>query len=251
MADFKDLFSKQAATYRNSRPTYPQELYEFITAKCKDKTLAWDCATGNGQCATALASYFDKVIATDASASQIENAIPNPKVEYRVANAYNSGLENASIDLITVATAAHWFEIEKFYVEADRVLKSNGVLAIWSYGGCRSAEDEINKVLDKLSYDILGDYWSPEIWRIWRDKYRNLPFPYALEDAPAFKTELYWNYEQLVNYLNSWSGVQNYKNQVGKNPVDIIEEELKNAWGNVDDKKLLTWQLHMKIGRKL
>ncbi|RYD74752.1 MAG: SAM-dependent methyltransferase, partial [Sphingobacteriales bacterium] len=65
MPEFKDLFSAQAETYRNSRPTYPQELYEFIVGFCRNKNLAWDCATGNGQCATALAEYFDKIIATD------------------------------------------------------------------------------------------------------------------------------------------------------------------------------------------
>lgn len=249
MAAFKDQFSKQADIYRNSRPTYPPELYDFITALCKNRNMAWDCATGNGQCAVALAEYFDKVIATDASAQQIQNAFEHPKITYRVATAYNSGLENASADIVTVATAAHWFEIEKFYAEADRVLAPQGVLAIWSYGGC-NVNAEVDAVLAKLSLEILADYWAPEIWRIWRDKYKNLPFPYEQITAPPFKSVLNWDLQQLINYLNSWSGVQNYKSKENRNPVALIETELKAAWGDPETTKPVTWHLYMKVGRK-
>ncbi len=249
MAEFKDLFSRQANIYRNSRPTYPQDLYEFVTGLCSNKTVAWDCATGNGQCAVALADYFEKVEATDASASQIENAIAHPKVNYRVATAYSSGLKNASADLITVATAAHWFEIDKFYAEADRVLKPGGALAIWSYGGC-TVNEQVDEALHKLSHNILADYWSPEIWKIWRDKYQTLPFPYRLTESPQFTSKLNWNLQQLINYLNSWSGVQNYKNANAKNPVDIIEDELANIWGEPDMLKPVYWRLYMKAGIK-
>src|SRR5688572_12850338 len=106
---FRDHFSNQAGIYARSRPRYPDELFRFLASHCKKTGLAWDCATGNGQAAVSLASFFNEVIATDASPQQIAHAMPGEKITYYVASAYESGLENESADLITVATAAHWF----------------------------------------------------------------------------------------------------------------------------------------------
>jgi len=71
---FKDHFSKQAADYAKFRPTYPQELFDYLGSIAPSRQLAWDCATGSGQAAVGLASAFDRVIATDASEKQIANA---------------------------------------------------------------------------------------------------------------------------------------------------------------------------------
>ena len=94
--------------------------------------MAWDCATGNGQAAISLAQYFNKVIATDGSKQQLENAMQHPKVQYKIALAEESGIESNSIDLVTVAAAVHWLNFEKFYAEVNRVLKPTGIIAIWS-----------------------------------------------------------------------------------------------------------------------
>jgi len=56
----KDLFSNQASTYARYRPVYPKELYNYILKFVTEKNMAWDCATGNGQAALALAPYFKK-----------------------------------------------------------------------------------------------------------------------------------------------------------------------------------------------
>src|ERR1051326_7411546 len=112
---FKDHFSKQATGYAKFRPRYPQKLFDYLGSIAPSRQLAWDCATGNGQAAVGLASVFDRVIATDASEKQIANAEQHDHVEYRVAPAEESGLESSSIDLIMVAQALHWFDLERFY----------------------------------------------------------------------------------------------------------------------------------------
>src|SRR5215204_4418200 len=109
MAQFKDLFSARAALYSKYRPQYPRPLFDWVTSLVEQHRLAWDCGTGNGQAATSLAAYFDNVVATDASESQIAEAAQHPGVEYRVATAYESGLAARSVDLVTVAQAIHWF----------------------------------------------------------------------------------------------------------------------------------------------
>lgn len=108
--DFKDHFSSHAGQYARSRPTYPAELFDFLVSLTNHHDLAWDCATGNGQAAVALAGRFARVIATDASAAQVANAAEHPNVTYLVATAEHSGLSHESVDLITVAQALHWFD---------------------------------------------------------------------------------------------------------------------------------------------
>jgi len=77
---FKDHFSPLAASYAAYRPEYPHELFESVAGVAAWHRVAWDCATGNGQAAGGLAEYFAHVIATDASAEQIEHATPYDNV---------------------------------------------------------------------------------------------------------------------------------------------------------------------------
>src|SRR6266852_7952893 len=102
---FKDYFSSQAADYAKFRPTYPQELFEYLGSIAPSRKQAWDCGTGNGQAAVGLAAVFDRVIATDASEKQIANAQAHEHIEYHVATAENSGLQPETVDLLMVAQA--------------------------------------------------------------------------------------------------------------------------------------------------
>jgi ubiquinone/menaquinone biosynthesis C-methylase UbiE len=123
---FKDHFSPQASDYARFRPTSPRQMFQFLARLAPRHELAWDCATGSGQVAVPLADHFAHVIATDASAQQIANAEPHPRVKYRVAPAEQSGLVSGSVDLIMVAQALHWFDLDAFNAEARRVLKPAG-----------------------------------------------------------------------------------------------------------------------------
>jgi ubiquinone/menaquinone biosynthesis C-methylase UbiE len=72
------------------------------------------------------------VIGTDVSADQISHAIPKENVEYRCSPGEDlSFLQSNSVDLITIATALHWLDTEKFFQEVQRVLKAHtGVLRL-------------------------------------------------------------------------------------------------------------------------
>src|SRR5579872_408577 len=131
---FHDHFSGVANRYADFRPTYPAALFDYLATLVPKDSTVWDCACGNGQAAVDLAARFDHVIATDASKEQIASAEPNPRIDYRVAPAEQSGLPDQSIGLVTVAQAIHWFDFDKFYAETKRVLRSGGVIAVWAYG---------------------------------------------------------------------------------------------------------------------
>ena len=155
---FQDLFSSQSDIYVRSRPTYPDELFDFLASISPDNKLCWDCATGNGQAAISLSKHFKQVIATDGSEKQILNAITRDNIEYRVATAEQNGLPDNCADLITVATAAHWFDHDKFYAEALRVAKPNAIIAVWAYSET-IISSEIDALMEWFMYDFLLDYW--------------------------------------------------------------------------------------------
>ncbi len=246
---FKDYFSEHAQVYAQARPDYPQELFDFLGAQCADHDLAWDCATGNGQAAVSLSRIFKRVIATDGSTEQIQQALPAPNIDYRQATAEDAVLDVHSCDLITVAQALHWFDADAFFENVASFLKPEGVFATWSYGIHRINEP-IDAVVGRLYEEILGEYWPPER-RIVENHYRDISFPFstALEEGLVMSRN--WNLEQLCNYINSWSALQRYMRRNGSNPLALVQEELLQAWGEApEDTRLVEWPLTVIVGRK-
>lgn len=248
-ASFKDHFSGHAAMYRHARPTYPPELFDWLAALAPDAALAWDCGCGNGQASQALAVHFEHVVATDPSANQIAQAEPGTNIEYRTEPAEQSSLADASASLATVAQALHWFDHEVFYREVDRVLKPGGVLAAWTYAGCSVGDAAIDDTIAHLYDDLTGPYWPPE--RALVDAgYRTLAFPFDEIAAPAFTMKMSWSMDQLLAYFRSWSATQRYIAANGRDPVALVETDLRSAWNDVETLRDVHWQLYLRAGRR-
>ncbi len=244
---FEDLFSAQSSQYAQYRPTYPDVVYEYLASIVPARSLVWDCGTGNGQAAAGLAQYFERVYATDASAGQIAHARPHPRVEYHLENAEQVALEFASADLVTVAQAVHWFDLDKFYAEVRRVLKADGVIAVWSYT-LPEVSSQIDEVTARYYSETLSGSWSKGI-RYVEEKYRTLPFPFEEVSSPSFFIEDKWDFEQFAGFLNSWSGVQEYLRTKGVHPLKEIWDELTDGWGDEKEKRLIRWRLYFRIGK--
>lgn len=244
---FKDHFSKQAADYAKFRPQYPQELFDYLGNTAPSRQLVWDCGTGNGQAAVGLASVFDRVIATDASEKQIANAKPHDRVEYRVASAETSGIDSATIDLIMVAQALHWFDLDRFYAEAQRVLRPNGVLAASAYN-LLHIESRIDEVVNRYYYEVVGSFWPPE--RELVEQFAALPFPFDEFDPPKFEMNARWNLDHLVGYLRSWSSTQRFIAAKKSDPLEQIMDDLRNAWDEPQRTRRVIWPLTLRVGRK-
>lgn len=248
MAGFKDHFSGASSDYQRNRPTYPNALFEFLAAQAPGRSSAWDCATGTGQAAQRLARYFERVIATDGSETQIANALRDPRIDYRVATAEASGLENAAVDLVTVAQALHWFDIPAFFGEARRVLKPRGIIAIWSYN-LLTIEPAIDALINHLYGPVLDAYWPPER-RLVESDYRDIEFPFRQLATPAFAMESHWTLEQLLGYLRTWSAVRRFQDERGIDPVIATGEALLPLWGERESVKAIRWPLPVRIGVK-
>jgi ubiquinone/menaquinone biosynthesis C-methylase UbiE len=245
----KDHYSIQAANYVRYRPTYPTELFSFLSELVPNKETALDCGTGNGQCAIGLSEYFNKVIAIDTSSTQLLYAIERDNIEYKLGNAEKTDLPDKSIDLITTACSAHWFDINLFYNEVERLLKSGGVLAIWTYFKPR-IEQKINKVLDEYYDEILGDYWVNKTSHV-SLHYQEIPFPFnEVRLSQTFMSKMNWNYQNLKGFLQTESGNKEFVSKNSFDPINLINDKLKNSWGESDLIRTVYFELFIKIGKK-
>lgn len=244
---FKDHFSKASDKYALYRPEYPEELFRYLASLVPSKKRAWDCATGSGQAARQLIPFFDEVIASDASESQIDNAPKCGRIDYRVMAAERTDIEDASVDLITVGQALHWLDIEAFYKEARRVLKADGILAAWAYA-LMETDRELHQTISEYYHDVLGEYWPPERTII-EAAYRTVEFPFEELPAPVFVMSMNWTIDQLKGYLGTWSASLRYRDRHQQNPVELIADRLASGWGRSRRRKM-TWPIHLRVGRK-
>lgn len=244
---FKDHFSGVAGQYAQFRPRYPRSLFEYLAGQCARTERAWDCACGSGQASLALAEHFSCVVATDASAAQVAAAATHPRVLYRVAPAEASGLEPASVDLVTVAQALHWLDLDAFYREVRRVLRPEGVLAVWCYGRFDVEGREIDALLQRFYDETIGPFWPPERAHV-EAGYRHFPFPFAPLDPPPLQMQTSWSLSHLTGYLRSWSATSRYLQIKGHDPVEPLEQLLRPLWGGEERTRRITWPLSLRAG---
>jgi len=244
---FQDHFSSLATAYALHRPGHPPELFDYLAGLAPARGLAWDCGTGNGQAAVALAERFERVVATDASAQQIALAVHRERIEYRVEPAENTTLPDRSVDLVTVAVAVHWFDLERFYREVRRVLKAGGVIAVWSYH-LPSVDTAIDPLMRRYYRDIVWPYWPPGFHYV-DERYETLPFPFAEIALPPITMTTPWTLERVAGFLASWSASERYRRAKGHHPLDEIWRELRIAWGPEERERVVVWPLHVRAGR--
>lgn len=222
-------------------------MFDHLAGLAPSRRLAWDCGTGNGQAALALAERFDHVVATDASEQQIRHAFPHPRIDYRIEPAEATSLETGSVDLITVGTAVHWFDFDRFYAEVRRVARPGGILAVWTYH-FPAVEPALLRCLERYYFETLAGCWPEEIHYL-EEHYRTLPFPFEEIDPPAFFMEADWTLDDLLAFMASWSGSRRYRERHNRDPLDEVRSELGEWWGDPAHAHAMRWPLHFRIGR--
>jgi SAM-dependent methyltransferase len=245
---FKDHFSTQAACYAQSRPSYPPVLFDWLKSRCLRHDVAWDCGAGNGQASRELGRHFRQVVATDASHAQIAQAVRSPGIDFVVALAEQSCLDERCIDLVTIAQALHWFDLERFYAEAARVLRPGGLVAAWSYGMLEVEDAEIDTLVQRFYHVDVGAYWPAERRHV-ESGYRDIHFPFNRMETPLFTMEVSWNLQQLLGYLRSWSATARFVALQGFDPVIELEASLREHWGDDGQERSLRWPLALLVGQ--
>ncbi|XP_013411892.1 putative methyltransferase DDB_G0268948 [Lingula anatina] len=210
-------------------------------------TQAIDVGCGTGQFTTMLAPYFQRVIGLDPSPYQVENAnkgcVP-PNVTYQVGNAEKLPVPNDSADLVTAATAAHWFDMNDFYKESARILRPNGCLAVLYYDVIpdihgSSNGDAIKRLLDEY-FILLQDrnMWvepaeTNYVTHFARDV--DAPFPkpfvdYTREDSLDIKKDI--SVSEILGYVKSWSSTGNLMKTCSDagSILERLESSLRALW---------------------
>lgn len=238
-------FDDGGASYAAHRPTYPSQLAEALAAIVPRRRLAVDVGCGNGQLTVLLAQHFDEVIGLDPSADQIANAAPADGVGYRIAPAEATGLDDAGADLITVAQAAHWFDLPAFYAEVRRIAAPGGVLALITYGVV-VLEPELRQRFSQLYTDEIGQYWPPERRHV-DSGYADLDFPFELIDVPPTAIERDWTLDQFGGYLRTWSAARKAEAAGAGQLIDDYLDDVRAAWG--PGPRRVRWPITVIAGR--
>lgn len=241
----KDLFSTQAKQYAAFRPVYPEALYSFILQHVKEKGTAWDCATGNGQVAQVLAAHFERVYGTDISQQQLDHAGRAANIVYTISPAEQTAFANQQFDLITVGQALHWFDLDRFYAEVNRVGKPGALLAIWGYALLYIAPG-IDDAISDFYENTVGPYWD-NARRLVENQYTTLPFPFERIAAPPLTIEVTWTLEHLSGYFSSWSATQKFIKDKGHDPVPAFIERLAVLWG--EGERVVKFPVFMLTGK--
>lgn len=242
----KNYFYSCSSDYSRFRPDYPVDLFRFLESLCRDRRQAWDCGAGTGQATAGLAGRFEAVFASDISFDQIAQAAPRPGVYYFVGSAGSAPIRSASLDLVVVAQALHWFDLDKFFQEVRRILKPGGVIGVWCYR-FPSVDSRVDAVLKYLNGEILRESW-PQRRRLVDQAYQTIAFPFREVATPDFRMEEEWNLDRYLGYLGTWSAVHVYRERKGADPLIRIRSDLLKAWRQGSRARKIKWSLHLRAG---
>jgi ubiquinone/menaquinone biosynthesis C-methylase UbiE len=134
--DPKERFSNRVENYARFRPTYPLAVIEVLKNECglAPNSVVADIASGTGIFTRLLLENRIRVLGVEPNADMRragEEYLANyPNFTSVTATAENTGLPDQSVDLVTAAQAAHWFDREKALHEFQRILKQAGYLAL-------------------------------------------------------------------------------------------------------------------------
>lgn len=245
MSDVTRLFGERAGGYASFRPDYPASLFDWLAASSPRQQRALDIGCGSGQASLALTTRFGLVLACDSSVQQLCEIRPPAELQLFAADAWHLPLKAASVDLITVAQALHWFADAAFFAEIRRILRPDGLFCAWCYG-LMQINPAVDALVNELHGELLGDYWPAGRASVDND-YRDIVTGFARLKVPDFAIELRWSLAHLLGYLRTWSAVQRWEGAHGKDPVSLFQARLQTAWGD-NPQQFIRWPLHLVAG---
>lgn len=185
------------------------------------------------------------MIATDASAAQIAQAPELPNVTWQVATAEESGLDTHSVDAVLIAQSLHWFDLDRFWPEVRRIVRPGGIVTAWSYAFQQVGDTTLDALLREFTTTTVGPYWPSERRHV-DAGYSTLDFPFERLGPPAAAMTATWDVGRQLGYLRSWSATRRAREVMGTDPVGLVEEPLRAAWGNGE--REVQWPLTVLAG---
>lgn len=134
--DSTQRFSPRVENYVRYRPGYPKEILELLKKECglTRNSLIADIAFGTGLFTQLLLEDGNRVTGVEPNEAMREAGeeflAAYPRFTSIAGTAEATALPEHSIDIITAAQAAHWFDCEKTRTEFQRILKPSGWLVL-------------------------------------------------------------------------------------------------------------------------
>ena len=217
---FRAYTAEQGATYARNRPSYHAKLEQLIidhhTSTGGQLGTLVDVGCGPGTAVRQFAPHFATAIGLDPSPGMISTArslggtsASSEPIRFEISTAEELGsnltspaLPDGSVDLVIAATAAHWFEMSRFWPRAAALLRPGGTVAIWT-GQPAGAHPSMPNAA-AINAAVLEDwdrYFRPYTTRanlLSLDLYDDMALPWTLEPCvPEFDESTFlrkeWN----------------------------------------------------------
>lgn len=159
----EEKFTGKADLYERYRPSYPDALVDFLYENARCGCVA-DIGAGTGKFTRILMKKPWRVIAVEPNADMREKLSEIDHIRIITASAENTGLDDFSVGLVTVAQAFHWFDEARFKAECKRILAPDGRLAI-IFNNRVTEGCEISRVRDDICMRYCGAFHSGHVGR--------------------------------------------------------------------------------------
>jgi len=190
MSENTERFTGRVEDYEKYRLRYPATVIETLVARCglRREHLVADIGAGTGMLSELFLENGNAVVAVEpnddmrAACERLASAWPGLTVKKATAEA--TGLDNASVDLVAVGRAFHWFDQEGAAKEFRRVLRPEGWVVLVSNSRVR---DDSPKSLayENLLHEYGTDYEAN------RERYEIAPRVEAFfADGELFRDEV-------------------------------------------------------------
>jgi ubiquinone/menaquinone biosynthesis C-methylase UbiE len=226
---YKNYFSPRTAAerYAKGRPRFHSFVIEKIRnflALRKPFKLALDVGCGTGLSSFALKAISESIVGIDVSAAMLGQAQKNDRIEYLLASAENLPFCAGRFDLITISQAIHWVDKEKFFAEADRVLKTDALIVGYDnyFQGQMLGNPSFN---DWYKNEFLENYPVPPRGRRAFERTSENKRDFVLEHEEFNENTLEFSAEELVDYLVTISNVI-ARVENGTEPINEVYEWL-------------------------